>query len=185
MRFLRLLRIFIPLLIVAAVVAGVVVVLSSRSELQTARHRVDDTWTPLQTALDARYQILATANDAVSATPGPLHQIVVEIDRAKRDWTTLEANGASVAAQVTAANRLEALGRRLVVAARLAPRLAGKPELASVNAFAALAPPKTVARTFAAAVSRYERERDRPARRLAADILGYKAVPAYDASGSA
>jgi len=185
MRFLRFMRIFIPLLVIAAIVAGVVVVLTSRSELQSARGRVDATWRPLRTALDARYQTLATANDAVRKTPGPLHQIVVAIDRANRDWGDLEANGGSVAAQVTAANRLEALGRRLVVAARAAPRLAGKPALATVGAFATLAPPKSAAAHFAAAVSHYERERDRPARRLAAGILGYKAVPAYDASGSA
>ena len=185
MRFLRLMRIFIPLLVIAAIVAGVVVVLSSRSELQSARGRGTDTWSPLRTALDARYQTLATANDAVRTTPGPLHQIVDAIDRANREWGNLEANGGNVAAQVTAANRLEALGRRLVVAARAAPRLTGKPALASVYAFAVLAPPKSAAAQFAAAVSHYERERDRPARRLAAGLLGYKAVPAYDASGSA
>ena len=98
------------------------------------------------------------------------------------NWRNLESNDGSVAAQVTAANQLEALGRRLVVAARAAPRLTGKPALASVCAYASSAPPD--AAPFEAAVSHYERERNRPARRLAAGILGYKSVPAYDASGT-
>jgi hypothetical protein len=185
MHFLRLLRIFIPLLLVAAIVAGGVVVFTSRSDLQTARRRVDDTWKPLRTALDTRYGALATADNVVRSTPGPLHQIVVQIDREYADWRNLEANGAGVASQVTAANALESLGRRLVLAARAAPRLVGNvPALGSVDVYASLAPPTALAAPFQAAVSHYERERNRPARRLAAGILGYKSVPAYDASGS-
>ena len=186
MHFLRLLRIFLPLLIVAAIVAGGVVVFTSRSDLQSARRHVDDTWKPLRAALDTRYGTLATADNAVRATPGPLHQIVVQIDRAYADWRNLEANGADVASQVTEANALEALGRRLVLAARAAPRLVGDvPAIGSVNSYAALASPNALAAPFQAAVSHYERERNRPARRLAASVLGYKSVPAYDASGSA
>ena len=41
MRFLRLLRIFIPVLLIAAIVAGVIVVLTSRSELQSARRQLN------------------------------------------------------------------------------------------------------------------------------------------------
>ncbi len=48
MHFLRLLRIFIPLLIIAAIVAGFIVVLSSRSELQSSRRTVDEAWSQLQ-----------------------------------------------------------------------------------------------------------------------------------------
>lgn len=185
MRVRRLLRIFIPLLVLAAIVAGVVVVLSSRAELQSARRRVDAAWEPLRDALDTRYDKLAEAADAVRATPGPLHQLVIQIDRANVEWKNLGTNGGSVAAQVTAANDLEGLGRRFVLAALATPRLAGnEPALAAVTAYASQKPP-AVATRFGTAVSRYERERDRPARRLAATILGYKSVPTYDASGSA
>jgi hypothetical protein len=172
-------------LIVAAVVAGVVVVLSSRSELQSARRQVNDAWKPLQAELDTRFEALAATDDAVRSIPGPLHRIVVQVDSANRAWRDLRTNGGSVAAQVGTANNLEALGRRLVQAARAAPRLAGKPALATVNTYAATAPPRTAAGDFNDAVARYDRERNRPARRLAATVLGYKSVPAYDASGSA
>ena len=44
MRVLRSLRIFIPLLLVAAIIAGIVVVLTSRNELQTSRREVENTF---------------------------------------------------------------------------------------------------------------------------------------------
>lgn len=184
MHFLRLLRIFIPLLVIAAIVAGVIVVLSSRSELQSSRRMVDEAWTQLQGQLDARFDELKVAEETVRKVPGPLHTIVVQLDTAETNWHDQTANGGSVSSQVTTANTLEALARRLVQAARASRRLQVQPGLAAVNAFAATSPPGA-ASVFEDAVSKYERERNRPARRLAASILGYKSVPAYDASGSA
>ena len=185
MRFLRWLRIFIPLLVIAAIVAGVIVVLTSRSELQSARRQVNTTWRSLRAELNTRYQVLAAADAAVKDVPGPLHRIVVQVEAAAKEWSDLRDNGGSVAKQVTAANKLEALGRRLVQAARAAPRLRGKTELGTINTYASSPPPRHTVAPFEEAVSRYERERNRPARRLAASILGYDSVPAYDASGSA
>lgn len=186
MHFLRLLRIFIPLLIIAAIAAGVVVVVTSRSELQSARRRVERAWKPLRTSLDSRYGTLETADNAVRDVPGPLHQLVVQVERANADWRDLESSGASVTSQVTRANQLEALGRRLVRAANAAPRLAGNTAaLGAVNAYAALgAPSASVTKPFQDAVDHYERERNRPAPRIAAGILGYDAIPAFDASGT-
>jgi hypothetical protein len=184
MRFLRQLRIFILLLVIAAIVAGVIVVLTSRSELQSARRQVNATWPPLRSELDQRYKVLEAANAAAKDVPGPLHRIVTQVETAAKEWHDLLTNRGSVGAQVTAANKLEALGRRLVQAARKAPRLRGKPELATINNYASSEPPRGIT-PFEDAVSHYERERNRPARRLAASILGYKSVPAYDASGSA
>jgi len=185
MHLLRLLRIFIPVLVIAAIVAVVIVVLTSRSELQSARRQVNATWQPLQEELDTRYRVLAATDTELKSIPGPLHRIVVQVESATNDWRNLRANHGSVASQVSTANELEALGRRLVQAARAAPRLRGKPELATINSYASSTPPRGAITPFEAAVSHYERERNRPARRLAASILGYKSVPAYDASGSA
>ena len=55
----------------------------------------------------------------------------------------------------------------------------------AINTYASSPPPRDAIAPFEEAVTRYERERNRPARGLAASILGYKSVPAYDASGSA
>src|SRR3954463_13451733 len=130
MHFLRLLRIFLPLLIIAALVAGVIVVLSSRSELQSSRRMVDEAWSQLQGQLDTRYDNLKVVNETVRKVPGPLHTIVTQIDAAETNWHDLNANGGSVSSQVTAANSLEALSRRLVQAARASRRLQGQPGLA-------------------------------------------------------
>ena len=179
MHLLRLLRIFIPLLLVAAIVAGIVVVLTSRNELQSSRRDVEDTWTPLRRDLDQRYKTLTIANDAVKSVPGPLHAISTKVTSAYSDWGRLERQNGSVSSQVNAANTLESLGRRLVLAARAAPRLAGRTTaLAAVAAYAALKPP-SAADQYNNAVDHFEKERNRPARSLAAGILGYKPIPAY------
>jgi hypothetical protein len=184
MSVLRLLRVFIPLLVVAAIVAGTVVVLTSRNDLQRARKQVDGTWVPLRKMLDSRYRTLASADDGLTAVPGPLHQLVSQVAGGYTTWQTLEHHDAGVTAEVVAANDLESFGRRLVLAARAAPRLAGDPAaLGPVNAYAALRPP-VAAVPFDAAVASFERSRSGPARSLAARILGYGAIPSYDSSGS-
>jgi hypothetical protein len=183
MHFLRLLRIFIPLLLVAAIVAGVVVVLTSRNELQSSRRDVEDTWKPLRSGLDERYGELAVANSSVKSVPGPLHAISTKVSSAEADWHRVEQSG-SVSSQVNAANSLESLGRRLVIASRAAPRLVGQTAaLSAIATYAGLQPP-TTAGAFNAAVDRFENERTRPAKSVAARILGYDSIPAYSTTGS-
>jgi len=183
MYVLRLLRIFVPLLIVAAIVAGSVLVLTARSDLQRSRKQVDSAWAPLRTLLDRRYLTLASANDKLQSVPGPVHQLVEQVSDAYGTWRSLEEHNGSVTAEVVAANDLESLGRRLVLAARATPRLAGDAvALAPANAFAALTPP-AAAGHFDATVHSFEQARNRPARSLAARILGYGSIPTYDSSG--
>jgi len=183
MYILRLLRIFVPLLVVAAIVAGTVVVLTSRNNLQRSRTQVDRAWTPLRTMLDSRYRTLAAADDVLQSVPGPLHQLVAQVSTAYTTWRTLEQHNASVPSEVVAANNLESLGRRLVLTARAARRVtANATALASINGFAALNPP--AAARFNATVATFERARNGPARSLAARILGYGSIPSYDSSGS-
>ena len=180
MHVLRLLRIFIPLLIVAAIVAGAVLVFTSRSELQRSHRAVETSWTPLRHELDTRFKSLKAANLLVSTVPGPLHAVVADVGVAYTEWTVLEDSDSGVTTEVKSANKLEALGRRLVQAARKAPRLSGNaPALAAIAAFASLKAPAAASR-FDDAVDHFERERNRPARKVAARILGYNAIPAYD-----
>jgi hypothetical protein len=183
MHVLRLLRIFIPLLVVAAIVAGTVVVLTSRNDLQRSRTQVDRAWAPLRTMLDRRYRTLASADDVVKSVPGPLHQLVEQVSTADATWQNLEQHDAGVTAQIVAANNLESLGRRLVLAARAARRVAASPAaLAAINGYAALTPP--AATLFDATVANFERARSGPARSLAARVLGYGPIPSYDSSAS-
>jgi len=175
MHVLRLLRIFIPLVLVAAIVAGIVVVMTSRNDLKQSHDQVESTWKPLRTALDARYEALNAADSAVASVPGPVQQIAAQVTAAYATW---RKHGGSVSSQVANANNLEALGRRLVVVSRAAPRLQGQNTLGAVNLFAALKPP-TQSTAFDDAVANFEHERHRPARTLAARILGYGEIPTY------
>ena len=126
MHFLRLLRIFIPLLLVAAIVAGIVVVLTSRNELQSSRREVEDTWTPLRAISTGATRRSRLPTSAVKTVPGPLHAISTKVTSAYTDWGRLEQKNGSVSSEVNAANNLESLGRRLVLAALAAPRLTGR-----------------------------------------------------------
>src|SRR6478736_2813439 len=147
MPVLRWLRIFIPLLLVAVLVAGTVLVLTSRSDLQHSRDRVDGAWEQMHGALDSRYAALHKANDAVKDTPGPLKQIVKDVADDYAHWRDLGLHDPNnVVAGVETANALEADGRRLVAAARKAPRLTGdEATLSKVDAFAALQMPDQAA----------------------------------------
>jgi hypothetical protein len=183
MHFLRLLRIFIPLLLVAAIIAGIVVVVTSRSQLRSSRRQVEDTWKPLRNGLDERYGALAIANTSVNSVPGPLHAISTKVSSAEADWQRVEQSG-SVSSQVNAANTLDSLGRRLVIAARAAPRLVG--QTAKLNAIAFYAGLKSPASAdaFNKAVADFENERTRPAKSVAARILGYDSIPTYSTTGT-
>jgi len=185
MPVLRWLRIFVPLLLVAVLVAGTVLVFTSRSDLQTSRRRVDDAWQPLSRSLADRYGALHTAYTAVNETPGPLKQIVHDVSSDYAHWRDLEEHDPSnVAAAVEAANALEADGRRLVRAARVAPRLEGdETALSRVDAYAARPLPESAA-AFDEAVDQFEKLRARPSYTLAARILGYDAIPDFDTTGS-
>ena len=184
MSVLRWLRIFLPLLLVAVLIAAVVLVFSSRNDLRDARGRVDSAWVPLHRQLDSRYNVLHTAfaANSVKTVPGPLHLIVQTVANAYQHWRDLETHDGSVAAEVAAANDLEAAGRRLVLAAHQAPRLKGnQTALANFDAYDAQ-PTPSAAKQFDDEVARFEKVRSRPVNRLAARVLGYDAIPGYDAT---
>jgi hypothetical protein len=112
----------------------------------------------------------------VASVPGPVKQIAAQVTAAYGIW---REHGGSVSSQVANANNLESLGRRLVVVSRAAPRLQGQTAaMNAVNTFAALKPP-TESTAFDDAVAHFEDERHRPARTLAARILGYGEIPTY------
>ena len=184
MPVLRWLRIFVPLLLVAVLVAAVVLVFSSRSDLKDARGRVDAAWVPLQQDLGSRYDVLHVAftDDSIKSVSGPFHSIVRQTANSYQHWRDLVTHDGSVAAEVQAANDLEAAGRRLAYAAHQAPRLKGnQPALAKVDAYTAQSIPSTAAK-FEIQVARFEKVRSRPVNQLAARVLGYDAIPDYDAT---
>lgn len=183
MHGLRITRMLLPLLIVAVAVFGIVSVVSARPDLQNAKKRVDQTWTPVREGLTTRYVVLKRANDELKTMPGPVRDLAGAVDTALTSWQT-SANS-SVATQVRAANNLEALARRLVTTARASDRVKSNAAVTQLlddyarNSSLSL----TQLAAFNQAVTRYERERRGPLRGMVATMLGDDDIPALSPAG--
>jgi hypothetical protein len=178
----RALRVLVPALIVLAVVAVVVSVLSARPDLQHAKRNVDRAWPSLSATLDAHYTALGQTNQKLLTLTGPVRELAGSVDDAMKRWTTATASG-DVASQVRAANTLEGLSRRLVTTAESSQRV--KKDQAAVLAVAAFA--LNAASTsngpavdaFNRAVTSYEKERRGPVRGIVARALGDGDIPVF------
>jgi hypothetical protein len=180
MRALRVVRLLLPFVFVLVVVGTIVLVFTARPDLQSSHDDVDRAWSRLEPALVQRYTLLAAANESVRNVPGPVRELVGEVDTALARWRTLGQTDGSIGEKVKAANTLEALGRRLVSAGRASARVqANAAAKGAIDAFAA-APPPAEAAAFNAAVRDYERERSGGARRALAAMLGFEEIIAYD-----
>jgi len=124
MHVLRVVRVLLPLLIVAALVGAASSVLSARPDLQKAKRNVDASWTSVSGQLDNRYVLLAKVDDNLRPVPGPMHAIVTDLDTALAHWRAVHLHS-SVATQVNAANDVEALARRLLLTEKTSPRVQG------------------------------------------------------------
>jgi hypothetical protein len=180
MRAWRVVRLLLPFVIVLVVVAGVVAVLSARPDQQNAKRSVDRTWSPLSNDLNQRYLLLSAADDKVLALSGPVRDIADSVHSALDGWQAATTRK-SVEPQVRAANTLEALGRRLVAAARASDRVTGdQATLKAVEAFAGDAMSADRVRAYNDAVRKYAQERRGPVRSLVASVLGNSDVPAFE-----
>ena len=176
----RVLRALLPLVLVLLLVAAVVLVVTARPDLQDARNNVAKAWTPLEKQLDPRYISLAAVTEGLKDVPGPIHDLVGDTNTVLARWQRTGRAETSIASQVSTANELEALGRRLVGTAQQSQRVqsdAGKK--AVVDQFAKAATPSAAA-AYNEAIRKYEDTRTGPARRPIAAILNYDQIPAFD-----
>jgi hypothetical protein len=179
MHVLRVVRVLLVVLVVAAVVGAGSSVLSARPDLDSAKRNVDTAWTAVAPQLDARYLQLAAVAQHLSAVAGPVHSVAAEADTALAHWRDLRQHG-SVAAQVAAANEVEAMARRLLATQAASPRVRGNATLLSdVDKFLSLST-GTAAADFNRAVESYEHERRGPVRAVVASILRDQAIPTLD-----
>jgi hypothetical protein len=168
----------LPFLLVAALVFGVVSVLSARPELRKAERAVADAWTPLQGQLTTRYRLLDETGTTLAQLGGPVRELAGSVDVALTRWNSVTSGG-TVATQVRAANEVEALGRRLVAAARASERVKANAEASeALNRYAGDRS-FGAAGDFNAAVREYEEERQGPVRSLVAAFLGTDDIPAF------
>jgi hypothetical protein len=179
MHVLRVVRVLLVVLIVAAVVGAGSSVLSARPDLDTAKRNVDTAWTAVAAQLDARYLQLAALAQHLSAVAGPVHSVAHDADAALAHWRDVRQHG-SVAAQVAAANEVEAMARELLATQAASPRVRGNTTLLNdVDHFLAQST-GTAASDFNRAVQSYEHERSGPVRAVVAGVLGDRSIPTLD-----
>jgi hypothetical protein len=178
---LRVIRVLLPLLVVAAVVAAGASVLSARPDLDKAKNKVDASWTSLSDQLDRRYVLLTAVDASLRPIPGPIHALVADTDGALARWRDARTHS-TVATQVEDANDLEAFARELAATAAASPRVRGNSTvLAALAAF--LNDPArsgSGAVGFNADVTTYERQRRGPVRTIVASVLGDATIPVLD-----
>ncbi len=108
---------------------------TSRERLDERRDSVEFAWARVVDDLTARYDALATANEAVRASGGSARSVVGEIDGAVADWNeALDRN--DLGAGLQAATRLEGLARRLEANIEGSPRLGSEASTLALTAFA-------------------------------------------------
>jgi hypothetical protein len=180
----RALRVVLPALLVALVVGAGVAFFTTRPDLEHTESTVDRAWTPLASQLTTRYASLDQTDQKLTSLTGPVRDLANQVGVAYGAWQTARAHG-DVAAQVRAANALEALGRRLLTAARSSQRVeANAAALGAVNQYAAdpTFANATVLQSVDAynrAVQDYERQRRGPVRGLVASLMGQNHIPAF------
>ncbi|MDQ1475205.1 MAG: hypothetical protein QOE62_434 [Actinomycetota bacterium] len=180
MHVLRVVRVLLAVLIVAAIVGAGSSVLSARPDLQKAKHNVDSSWSGLSPRLDHRYDLLLTVDVALRPIAGPVHALVGDVDGALAQWRDTRAHS-GVAAQVGAANNVEAVARRLVATASASPRVRqNAAALTALSPFLADKARKDAGAGFNQNVASYEQERRGPVRTLIASVLGDGSIPILD-----
>ena len=179
MHVLRVVRVLLPVLIVAAVVFAGSSVLSARPDLQKAKRNVDTSWAALSGPLSVRYNLLADANQKLQPIPGPIRGLVGDVGAALTNWRDAREHGA-VAAQVKAANNVEGLARRLVATAAVSPRVKNDPDAQKALITFIGNGSRAGAVDFNESVKSYEHERRGPVRAVVATVLGDGAIPALD-----
>jgi hypothetical protein len=180
MHVLRVVRVLLAVLIVAAVVGAGSSVLSARPDLQKAKRNVDSSWSGVAARLDHRYDLLSKVDDGLRPIAGPVHALVGDVDGALAQWRDSRAHS-GVAAQVGAANNVEAVARRLVATASVSPRVRNNAAaLTALSAFLADTARADAAAGFNQNVASYEQERRGPARTLIASVLGDDSIPILD-----
>ena len=175
MRVWRVLRIAIPVLLVAVLVAGVVAVFAARPDIESAKDDVDAQWAKLVPALTVRYDALARGDEPLKAIPGSTRWVASDVATALQRWRQVEDGGA-IEAQVRAANNVEAASRRMLVVVTDSPRVKGNNAvLQPLGTYIATPAPDPTA--FNASVATYQAERRGPVRQVVADLVGGGDIP--------
>ena len=185
MHVLRVVRVLLPVLIVAAVVAAGSSVLSARPDLQKAKRNVDTSWSSLSGQLDHRYVLLAAVDDKLAAdSRTDPHARQRRRRRARalaRRVHALRASPPRSTPRTT--SRRSPAGwsppRRRRRACKATPRCCRRSATFLADCRRAAA-----ARASTSDVVSYEHERRGPVRTVVASVLGDGAIPVLDTTAT-
>jgi hypothetical protein len=169
-------------LLVLLIGGAAAVTLTQQPKLDDARNAVDARWVALREPLDARYQSLGDALTAFAAGGGGDRAVAKDLGDALSRWTKAR-DAEDPAAEVAAANELEAQATRLLVNAGGA-RFAGDQALTgALQSFNGTLPPAAAVAAYNRAVTRYQDERDSTLGSPVARALGFDERPTFVLGG--
>lgn len=175
-------RLIIALLVLA--VAGTAALIgTSRPDLDETQAEAENRWTTVVVPLDDRYETLGALATAVIEAGGTGSDLATETRDAVDTWTVARARR-SVEDQVRLANELEGLRRRLTATVEASDVLAANESVGEALRDLDSQTIPEAGRAYNAAVADYEEERRGILRGLAADVLGFDAMPALDMGAS-
>jgi hypothetical protein len=162
--------------VVLAIVAGATLALSSRPHLESDRRAVERDWPAVRSGLDVRYRRVDALASAIDAAGGPTNPIVADVHSAFSTWTAAES-ASPVASAIAAANRLEGLARRLDITVTFSVLLKTDTAVLAARGAIVEAQIPTEVTPLNDSISKYEKDRGGPLRRLVAGPLGFRAIP--------
>lgn len=181
----RMRKAVVVLVLVAIGGVALVLVVTSRPELNETRDATETEWMPLVAPLDARYAALGILVDRTGAALEAAGEDSVDqegLQVALERWTAATKTD-DAKQMVAAANELEARVGQLRAVLNASVRLSQTPEVAEArSAFdQTVAPPELVA-AYNEAVRKYQRTRESTARRLVAQVFDYGPIPTFEPS---
>ncbi len=172
----RRLRWVLLALVVLVVGGAIALAVVEQPKLDDDQSVVDARWNELRPALRDRYDALRGAVTAFAAAGGGDRSVTTDLGAALSRWDKAVA-AKDAAAEVEAANRLEAQASRLRVNAGTA-RFAGVPEIgAAIGAFTGSLPAPDAVNAYNHAVEQYQTERRSTLGALVARALGFDERP--------
>ncbi len=173
------------LVLLVIVGLALVLVVTSRPELNETRDATETAWSPLIAPLDARYAALAVLADQTTDALQATEQDTVDSEGmkvARQRWTEATDTG-DAKRMAAAANELEARVGQLRAVLNASVRLSQTPAVAEARtAFDQTAAPTELVAAYNEAVRKYQRTRESTARQLVAQVFGYGPIPTFEPS---
>ncbi len=178
----RAIRRLLLLLCVAVIAGGALLTLTGKPKLEDARRDVADEWSTIRSRLSTRYENLAVITEALR-TSGRELAITEALSAAHSTWdstSTSNTDSDAIARQISAANALEGVLRRVRGIVAASPRFSKNGDLTSaLDRLSQTGTDPAQIEALNRSIDAANHERDGFLRRLVATALGYRDIPYF------